>query len=280
MVIPYSICNFALCWILFYSQCVLFLLLLGGTWLVSIFPTCASHFAYWYSIRFLILIGLDGTYEWFENWRAKCPEDQQYSKWDILMLIFSIFFYILSIVFVVLCFVFFGSGPTCHLQRFFICFQIVLGVLVSALSFLFKKGFLVSSVTTLFATFCVWSALLSDPDTKCNRLWDPSSNAPVAIITMILGLVVSAISLMRAAFSTSEAFTKLFSLSDDSVHPESAPLASNAFDEDEKIKLERKECSELWDTQVVFMLASAYLAMVIGNWNAGYRYIFYIFTLF
>ena len=184
------------------------------------------------------------------------------------MVMFAILFFLVSLVITILSFVFFGSGGPCHLQRFFICFQIVHAILMFMGSILFHRGIFVPSVVVLYSTFTIWCALMSDPSATCNKLAPPTdyTSTPSQIVTMVLGLIISAISLLRAAVSTGGSFSKLFSFKEPESE-ENSTLLSGSSDDDEENEKMRSECSDMWNSHLVFLLASAYMATVLTNWS-------------
>jgi len=212
-----------------------------------------------------VILIIDFAFDWHERWRNSDPE-ASYTKWDVIMVIIAVVLYTAGLAFIVLSFVFFGGQGPCHLQRFFICFQIVHCIILIMASILVQRGVFVPSVVLLYSTFTVWCALMSDPSATCNKLAPPESyNTPTEIVTMVFGLVISGMSILKAAVSTGGSFSKLFSFTDPSSE-ESESLFGEGEEEKEAKEL-RSECSEMWFSHLVFLLASAYMATVLTNWD-------------
>ncbi|MEE6514296.1 hypothetical protein FKM82_022313 [Ascaphus truei] len=102
-----------------------------------------------------------------EEGNAKC--------WYAVLLSVTSFCYTLAIAFVVLQYVFYTKADGCTENKFFISFNLILCVIVSAISILPKvqekqprSGLLQSSIITLYTIYLTWSAMSNEPDRSCN----------------------------------------------------------------------------------------------------------------
>ena len=82
-------------------------------------------------------------------------------------------FYILSIVAIILLYIYYASKPACGLNIFFITMNFVLCIIVSIVSVLpivqnyhSTSGLLQSSFVTLYVIFLTWSAITSEKPGK------------------------------------------------------------------------------------------------------------------
>ena len=149
-------------------------------------------------IQLIILIDFSfSSAEWF---RSK-GDDSSYGVWDYLMLGLAIVFYILGLAFIVCEFVFFGSGPDCHLNRFFICFTIVCSIITTIVAMVLKRGIYPTGLIFLYTSFVCWTALTSYPNQTCNKLASfsqegGSNTTASSIITIIISLLISIFSIV------------------------------------------------------------------------------------
>jgi serine incorporator 1/3 len=88
---------------------------------------------------------------------------------------FTFLFYGVTIAGVVCLYIFFGGNPSCHLNRFFITFNLLLCIIVSVVSILPKvqehlsySGLLQSSLVSLYVMYLTWAAMINTPYPECN----------------------------------------------------------------------------------------------------------------
>jgi hypothetical protein len=207
-----------------------------------------------------IVLLIDFAYDWQKRWAGSNIEEEGFKIWDYLLVFLSVILFIIAIGFSVANFVVFGSGGSCHLNRFIICFTIILGFFGTIASLLLRRGIVPPAVITAFCSFMCWSALMSDPSPTCNILKQiPSTNFVFDIITIVLGILLASISLLRSAVTTS--LTKLWAKPDEeTVEPAS---------DDEELIAEKnaEECRELFWSHVVYMFSSFYMCMVLVSWT-------------
>lgn len=104
---------------------------------------------------------------WNESWVARGEDGSK--KHYVGLIFFTASFYILSIVAIVLLYVYYASKASCGLNIFFITINLVLCIVASVVSVLpvvqnyhSTSGLLQSSFVTLYVIFLTWSAITSE----------------------------------------------------------------------------------------------------------------------
>ncbi|XP_008210203.1 probable serine incorporator isoform X2 [Nasonia vitripennis] len=151
----------------------------------------------------LILI-IDFAHTWADAWVGNYEETES-KGWYAALLGATILNYCLALTGVVLLHVYFTKSDDCSLNKFFISINVILCVIVSAVSILPKiqehqprSGLLQSSVMSLYVVYLTWSGVSNSPDRECNPgfLGIISNNDVVAQNQMafdkesIIGLVI------------------------------------------------------------------------------------------
>nr|XP_020644902.1 serine incorporator 3 [Pogona vitticeps] len=127
---------------------------------------------------FFILIQLvllvDFAHSWNESWVERMEEGNS-RCWYAALLSCTGLNYILSLVAIVLFYVFYTKPDSCTENKFFISFNMIVCIAVSITSILPKvqehqphSGLLQSSVITLYTMYLTWSAMSNEPDRNCN----------------------------------------------------------------------------------------------------------------
>lgn len=108
---------------------------------------------------------------WNENWVEKGEEGSK--KHYCGLIFFTATFYIISVVAVILLYVFYASKSSCSLNIFFITINLILCIIVSIISVLpsvqnyhSTSGLLQSSFVTLYVIFLTWSSITSEKPGK------------------------------------------------------------------------------------------------------------------
>lgn len=124
-------------------------------------------------IQLVLLV--DFAHSWNESWLDKMEAGNS-RRWYAAFLAVMILCYILSIIAIVLMFIFYTKPDGCSLNKFFISFNMLLCIVASIVSVLYKvqevrpySGLLQSSFLTLYTMFLTWSAISNEPDKACNR---------------------------------------------------------------------------------------------------------------
>lgn len=124
-------------------------------------------------IQLILLI--DFAHSWNESWVAKGEEGSKAHYGGLIF--FTATFYIISLVAVILLYVYYASKSSCNLNIFFITFNFLLCIIVSVISVLpvvqtyhSTSGLLQSSFVTLYVIFLTWSSMSSEkPGMSSNR---------------------------------------------------------------------------------------------------------------
>lgn len=123
-------------------------------------------------IQLVLLI--DFAHNWADVWVGNYEETQS-RGWYAALLSATAIQYILSLIGVILLYVYYTVSDDCALNKFFITFNAILCLLVSILSIAPKVqeaqprcGLLQSSVVTLYVIYLTWSAVSNNPSEVCN----------------------------------------------------------------------------------------------------------------
>ncbi|KAK3576918.1 hypothetical protein CHS0354_017595 [Potamilus streckersoni] len=123
-------------------------------------------------IQLILLI--DFAHGWSESWVEKYEETES-KCYYFGLLFFTVLFYLVSLIAVILFYVFYAHGDSCGLHKFFVSFNMILIVGVSVLAILPKiqeaqprSGLLQSSVISVYVIYLTWSAMSNNPDESCN----------------------------------------------------------------------------------------------------------------
>lgn len=226
----------------------------------------------------LILL-IDFAHSWNESWVYRF-ETTGNKKWAVLLVAATALMYIASIVMTVLLYVYFNG---CSINSTFISLNLILCVSFTILSIHpkiqdknHKIGLLQSAVVTIFSTYLVGSALMSQPDSmKCKKIETNGSK-----FTLIAGVVFAFIAVGYAAFnvSGSDLYKKPKS-EEEEVDEENQRLVEEENHEEERheeevvkkideIDDEIEETSYSYSTfHLTFVLATLYVSMMITNWE-------------
>lgn len=223
----------------------------------------------------LILL-VDFAHSWNESWVYRF-ETSGNKKWAVLLIAATALMYIASIVMTVLLYVYFNG---CSINSTFISLNLILCVSFTILSIHpkiqdknHKIGLLQSAIVTVFSTYLVGSALMSQPDSmKCKKIETNGSK-----FTLIAGIVFAFIAVGYAAFnvSGSDLYKKTNDEEEEKVNDEeNQRLVNEENHEEEMIKKideiddEIEEISYSYSTfHFTFVLAILYVSMMITNWE-------------
>ncbi|XP_074867482.1 serine incorporator 3 [Carettochelys insculpta] len=123
-------------------------------------------------IQLVLLV--DFAHSWNESWVERMEEGNS-RCWYAALFGCTSLIYILSIISVVLFYVFYTRPDGCTENKFFISFNMIFCITVSIISILPKvqehqphSGLLQSSVISLYTMYLTWSAMSNEPDRSCN----------------------------------------------------------------------------------------------------------------
>ncbi|XP_011502854.1 PREDICTED: serine incorporator 1 isoform X2 [Ceratosolen solmsi marchali] len=111
---------------------------------------------------------------WAASWVQKYQETESKGRYAALLGC-TLLNYVLSFTGIVLLYVYFTKVDDCSLNKFFISFNLILCLIISAISILPKvqerqphSGLLQSSVLSLYIVYLTWSGISNSPDRECN----------------------------------------------------------------------------------------------------------------
>jgi len=195
------------------------------------------------SVLFLIgqlIILLDFSYSWNEDWASQAENEPKYGTG---LLVSTVFLTIGGLIFVALCYKWFGTNSSCQANQAVISLTLILGIFYFGLSIVSPNGsILPSSTVFLYTSYTCFSALTAGPTGECNAL-DSSS-----LSTLIISTVLSAVSLV---YMTVSAGTSRGAFQLEATEESADEAEANAF--------------AFFHVQMT--MGSCYLAMLISDWT-------------
>jgi len=231
----------------------------------------------------LVLL-VDFAHSWNESWVEKM-EDNDSKCWMFALLFFTFVMYGLSIAGIVCMFIYYAQSDTdrCKIEKFVVSFELVLGIVISAIAIHpkiqerhAKSGLLQASAITLYTTYLTWSAL-SYRSTSCNQVrgnYKDKSLEPSVDSQSILGVVVTFVLVIYACIRTSSSsqIGKLGLNTDNDGNVERAVLDQPA-DQNESAMGQQVVDDETESVtysytffHMTMIFACLYLMMTITNW--------------
>ncbi|KAG7304475.1 hypothetical protein JYU34_011419 [Plutella xylostella] len=167
----------------------------------------------------LVLI-VDFAHSWAERWVSNYDETES-RGWYAALLLAMMSCYALTLTGIVLLYVYYTKADGCDLSKFFISINLILIVIMSAVSILPavqehqpRSGLLQSSVVSLYVVFLTWSAL-SNGDSQCNSIAGGNEETPAGRYwasfdkQSIIGLVIWACSVLYSSIRTASNSSKI-----------------------------------------------------------------------
>ncbi|XP_064412260.1 serine incorporator 1 [Latimeria chalumnae] len=241
-------------------------------------------------IQLVLLI--DFAHSWNESWVEKMEEGNS-RCWYAALLSATGLNYLLSLVAVVLFYVYYTRPLGCTENKTFISINMLLCIGASVMSILPKiqesqprSGLLQSSIITLYTMYLTWSAMTNEPDRKCNpsllsmigynntgtptqgqfvQWWDAQG-----IVGLILFLLCVLYSSIRT--STNSQVNKLTLTSDESTLIEDGiGRSDSAYDEGDDLHraVDNEKDGVTYSYSFfhfMLFLASLYIMMTLTNW--------------
>ncbi|CAK9203507.1 unnamed protein product [Sphagnum troendelagicum] len=185
------------------------------------------------------------VYYWNEDWLSEKNE----RRCRLPMVGVSATAYVLSLVGIVLMYVWFAPRATCGLNIFFITWTLILIIVMTAISLHSKvnAGLLTSSLMALYLVFLCWSAIMSEPlSATCNTR--PRQTGRGDWLTVISFLIAFS-AIIFATFTTGlDSASFSFSKDEGNVTDDKVPYSYGFF-------------------HFVFAMGSMYFAMLFVGWN-------------
>jgi len=219
----------------------------------------------------------------------KNPTDK---RWLVAVLGTAFTFYVISVVGVVLLFVYYGNS--CALSETFISLSMIFVVIAAVLT-LFRNqiigaegAVLPSGVVSLYVIYLTWSAVQSNPDEKCeNSSLEGTSSITVGICIMVLSLMWTTFrasqgteNLMRgdeeAPVSTVTPLGGSISYGTSDLEaqlnpPKTTETTTETTTNNETTTTETQTSSEPPENVTLFFLilvvSSLYMSMILTNWG-------------
>uniref|UniRef100_A0A0K0DP77 Serine incorporator n=1 Tax=Angiostrongylus cantonensis TaxID=6313 RepID=A0A0K0DP77_ANGCA len=231
----------------------------------------------------LILI-VDFAHGLAENWIDAYEENE--SRWCYAgLLTFTFGCFAVALTGIALMFIFYTTGATCALPKFFISFNMILCIGVSALSIMPfvqesmpRSGLLQSAFITVYVMYLTWAALINNPDKRVkltlvsDTVLFQSYGTPVPAQS-IVSLVLWFLCLLYASIRTSTN-SSLGKITGGGEHMQLSGSHGN--------ESESKRSYRVWDNETegvaysysffhfMFGLASLYVMMTLTSWyNPG-----------
>ncbi|XP_041106138.1 serine incorporator 1-like [Polyodon spathula] len=241
-------------------------------------------------IQLVLLI--DFAHSWNESWVEKMEEGNS-RCWYAALLSVTALNYILSLIALVLFYIYYTHSEGCTENKAFISINMLICIGASVLSILPKvqesqprSGLLQSSVVTLYTMYLTWSAMTNEPDRECNpsllsiigynNTGTPSSHGHViqwwdaqGIVGLILFLLCVLYSSIRN--STNRQVNKLTLTSDEATLIEEGVNRTDSFDEGDNVNraVDNEKDGVTYSYSFfhfMLFLASLYIMMTLTNW--------------
>jgi len=163
----------------------------------------------------LVLV-VDFAHRWAESWVEKYEETNS-KGWYCALVFFTFAQYVLVITAVVLLYVYYTTAEGCGMNKFFISFNLILCIVLSAVAILPKvqeyqprSGLLQSSVVSLYTIYLTWSAMSNQPGKQCKPDFseiltptsEPPKSNPAFDTESIVGLVIWFICVLYSSIRT------------------------------------------------------------------------------
>ncbi|XP_063917865.1 probable serine incorporator isoform X3 [Zophobas morio] len=237
----------------------------------------------------LILI-VDFAHSWAEAWVGNFEETES-KGWYFALLAATFLNFALTITGIVLLFVFFTKSSGCDLHKFFISFNLILAVIISAVSILPavqeklpRSGLLQSSVVSLYVTYLTWSAVSNSPDSECNPgllgivgAGSTTKNHQMGFDSEgIVGLIVWMCCVLYSSLRSASQSSKI-TMSENMLVKDNGAGYIPITGKDDGDTAERGE-KKVWDNEedtvayswsffhLMFALATLYVMMTLTNW--------------
>ncbi|XP_041418277.1 serine incorporator 1 like L homeolog isoform X1 [Xenopus laevis] len=240
-------------------------------------------------IQLVLLI--DFAHSWNESWVEKMEEGNS-RCWYAALLSATGLNYVLSLVAIVLFYVYYTHPEGCAENKAFISVNMLLCIGASIMSVLPKiqesqprSGLLQSSVITVYTMYLTWSAMTNEPDRKCNPsllsiIGYNSTSTPGQVKVVqwwdaqgIVGLVLFLLCVLYSSIRTSNnsQVNKLTLTSDESTLIEDGGRSEVSMDDSDNahraLDNERDGVTYSYSFfHFMLFLASLYIMMTLTNW--------------
>ncbi|BFZ21603.1 hypothetical protein BsWGS_24642 [Bradybaena similaris] len=234
-------------------------------------------------IQLVLLV--DFAHGWAESWVEKYEETES-KCYYVGLFFFTIFFYVVCLVAVVLFYIYYASGD-CSLHKFFVSFNLILCVIMSVVAIIPKiqeyqprSGLLQSSIISAYVMYLTWSAMTNNPDKACNPnlignmtsvSGADNNNGSVFDWQGIIGMAIWLAAVLYSSIRTSSnSQVGKLTMSEKTILQTDTGSSSNSDDTEKGQKV--------WDNEedgvaysysfyhFMLFLASLYVMMTLTNW--------------
>lgn len=269
---------------------VKFLFLLGITIAAFFIPNSFFMVYGWIMVvgaGFFIIVQLmllvEFAYSWNESWVLKMEDEETDggSKWYYLLLVCTLVMIFGSIALTGVMYKFFATSG-CGLNTFYITANLIMGLILCVLSLHPRvregrpsSGLLQSAVVMMYATYLVFSAINSSPDTHCNPL---NFTDGTKAFSLIMGAVFTIVSVVYSTIRTASASSDLLGNdSSSSADIEKTPLVTSTTADGSVVVVDGSE-NPIEDDEaetttynythfhLSFALGAMYICMLLTNW--------------
>jgi len=289
---------------------LLFIFIIGDFFIPGEFFTIyawASVFGAGAFIFIQLILLLDLAYSWSESWVEKwnynIVDGSQNKIWYYSLLGCSLFFFLVAAVMNVMLYILFCEDGKCWYNPLMITVNLVICIILIVLSvhpkireYNDRIGLLQASIFTVYCTYYVYSAILSEPN-SCSDLpftffSDYSESTAVTDnlvdwVTLIFGAILTVASVVYASLSVgsssnfvgykdenakcdNESLINADGLDEDDIPLEEIPSKhSDEDDEDEDDHDDEKDQNSYNYSlfHLAFALGAMYVGMLLTNWN-------------
>jgi hypothetical protein len=220
-----------------------------------------------------LLMLVDFAHNWAESWidRFEKQDEEECKSWFWALFSSSMLLYCIGLTLCVLMFMFFATdGSACQLNIFLIVLNIIFCCAVSFFSVMPRvqeknprSGLLQASVISAYATYLVWSAMMSYPDQTCNQLslGSKSIGGTTSEVSLLLGATFTIVALVYSTLRASSTVSG-------NLKSEVTPLNDDSKDEEAVIGEQDAEVGyNVSVFHTFFFLGALYLAMLMTDWS-------------
>jgi len=217
-----------------------------------------------------LLLLVDFAHSWAEKWITNYEETEgETNAWWFIMLGTSITLFLLGLVASILMYVFFvKDAAACQLNAAFITLNLVFCILTSALSILPKvqdanpkSGLLQASFIAGYATYLVWSAMMSESSVTCNPF---GSSTGASTLSLVIGTLFTVVAVCFSTFSAAKTIGT--AENEPLINKEEKGEEADGASGDEPAEETGPVPYNLTIFHLIFALGSLYICMLMSDW--------------
>jgi len=230
-----------------------------------------------------VVLLIDMAHSWTESWIMNYEKTES-KFWAFALMAVSVLFFCLSITGTALMYVYYTKeNPGCWVNSMFITLNLIFCFFITCLSVHPKiqeknpkSGLLQAATVTLYSTYLVYSAIVSEPTSMlCTSLNVDPNSSPVNMIMLVIGVLFTFIAIIYSAISTATTSNQVGETTglikeEKDTKEEKEEEDKEKKDKDIETALtpgEEKVSYNYSFFHVTFALAVMYLCMVLTNWT-------------